>query len=196
MFRAGRARQVAPGMSHVEPYRNLMSELRLLEYHDAWPSQFQQVAEELLKVFPVSGASIAHIGSTAVPGLCAKPVLDVLVGVRDLRGAEDFQHPLASLGYQYRPAYEDQLPGRRYFVRPEGKTLRVHLHSVLREGRLWQQHMQFRDALLRDERLLQQYAQLKRALAELHADNKAAYTAAKAPFIQRVLAGAGPLTSA
>ena len=168
-----------------------MSELLLLEYQDTWPSQFQQVAEELLAVFPVSCASIEHIGSTAVPGLCAKPVLDVLVGVRDLRDAEDAQPPLASLGYQYRPAYEDQLPDRRYHVRPAGKTLRVHLHGVLREGRLWQQHIQFRNALLRDERLLQAYAQLKRGLAELHAGNKAAYTAAKAPFIQRVLAGAG-----
>lgn len=167
-----------------------MSQLRLLEYQDSWPEQFQHVAAELAAVFAPRGAAVEHIGSTAVPGLCAKPVLDVLAGVDSLREAEDHRHALASLGFTYRAEYEDQVPERRYFVRAEAQTLRVHLHCVVRGSRLWRQHIAFRDVLRHRPEVMREYAALKRSLVLLHEDNKSAYTEAKAPFITRVLAGA------
>lgn len=179
-----------PLMYNVRPHREYMSQLLLLEYQDTWPAQFQPVAAELLSVFASSGPSVEHIGSTAVPGLCAKPVLDVLVGLEMLSEAEDRQHALASLGYIYRAEYEVQLPDRRYFVRAEAQTPRVHLHCVVHEGRLWQQHITFRNLLRHSPEILSEYAALKRNLALVHAGNKSAYTEAKAPFIRRVIAGA------
>lgn len=176
--------------SNVRPHRKHMSQLLLLEYQDTWPAQFQDVAAELLSVFASSGASVEHIGSTAVPGLCAKPVLDVLVGLKSLSEAEDRQCALASMGYSCRAEYEAQLPERRYFVRAEAQTLRVHLHCVVHEGRLWQQHITFRNLLRHYPELLSEYAALKRKLALVHAEDKTAYTEAKAPFIRRVMAGA------
>lgn len=167
-----------------------MSQLQLLEYQDTWPSQFQEVAAELLAVFAANDVALEHIGSTAVPGLCAKPVLDVLLGVSDLREAEDRQDELAKLGYTYRPEYEDQLPERRYFVRPQSRTPRVHLHCVIREGRHWKQHMAFRNLLRESPIVRAEYAALKRSLAIQYPENKLAYTEAKAPFIMRVLAAA------
>ena len=167
-----------------------MSRLHLLEYQDIWPSQFQKVAVELLSVFVANDVAVEHIGSTAVPGLCAKPVLDILVGVRNLREAEERQESLTSLGYTYRSEYEDQLPERRYFVRAEATTPRVHLHCVTREGRLWNQHIAFRDMLREAPDVLAEYAALKRSLAVQYVENKHAYTEAKAPFITRVLAAA------
>jgi GrpB-like predicted nucleotidyltransferase (UPF0157 family) len=167
-----------------------MSQLLLLEYQDTWPGQFRHVAAELLSVFAPSCVSVEHIGSTAVLGLCAKPVLDVLVGLDKLSEAEDRQHALASVGYIYRAEYEAQLPERRYFVRAEAQTLRVHLHCVLHEGRLWHQHIAFRNLLRRCPEVLSEYAALKRNLALVHAENKSAYTEAKAPFITRVMAEA------
>lgn len=151
--------------------------------------QFEQAAAELRAVL-ATGALVEHIGSTAVPGLCAKPVLDVLVGLERLEEAEHRIGALAALGYVYRPAYEAQLPGRRYFVRAEGSTPRVHLHCVVRDGRLWLQHMAFRAALRQCRHTRDAYAALKRSLARMHADDKQAYTEAKAPFILQVLAQA------
>jgi GrpB-like predicted nucleotidyltransferase (UPF0157 family) len=141
---------------------------------------------------PIPGAVLEHIGSTSVPGLCAKPVLDVLLGVSSLGDVEASISALASAGFMYRPSYEVAIPDRRYFVRPEGETVRVHLHAVLLGGPLWQQHLYFRNALRKEPLLLEQYAVLKRALAAAHAGDKAAYTEAKAPFIRQVLASNSP----
>jgi GrpB-like predicted nucleotidyltransferase (UPF0157 family) len=165
-----------------------MPELVLSEYQDTWPRQFQQVAEQLLANVPLPGARLEHIGSTSVPGLCAKPVLDLLLGVSTLKEAEAAIPALAFAGFVYRPEHEVAIPDRRYFVRPEGPTPRVHLHAVLVGGLLWQQHLYFRDALRQEPLLREQYATLKRRLAVLHAQDKAAYTEAKAPFIIQVLA--------
>jgi GrpB-like predicted nucleotidyltransferase (UPF0157 family) len=164
-----------------------MSEIVLLEYQDSWPQQFLQVAEQLRVLFPIPGAVLEHIGSTSIPGLCAKPVLDVALGVGALREAEAAIPAFGSAGYAYRPEYEDAIPERRYFVKSENTNLRVHLHAVVLGGLLWQQHLHFRNQLRRETRLRDEYSELKRRLAVVHARSKAAYTEAKAPFIREVL---------
>lgn len=169
-----------------------MPELRVVAYQDTWPSQYAQVEAELRSAFPAPNFVLEHIGSTSVPGLCAKPVLDIALGVDALQDVEARTSALASLGFVYRPEHERQIPDRRYFVRPEGIAPRVHLHSVLLGGALWLQHLRFRDALRENDALMQSYGALKRQLAALHASNKTAYTEAKAPFIERVLAAHGP----
>ena len=165
-----------------------MSEFRVLEYQDTWPGQYSQVAVELRSAIPATNAALEHIGSTAVPGLCAKPVIDVLLGLTSLNQVDERVSALAAIGFIYRPEYESQIPQRRYFVKPEGQTLRVHLHAVIRGGKLWQQHLLFRDLLRNDQGVRTSYALLKKYIALLHASDKAAYTEAKAPFIKQVLA--------
>ena len=150
---------------------------------------FALVEQEIRGVFLAADAVVEHIGSTAVPGLCAKPVLDVALGVYALAEAEARVTALASIDFVYRPEYERQIPDRRYFVRAAGATPRVHLHALLRDGTLWQQHLRFRDALRQNHVTRDAYAALKRHLAFAHASDKAAYTEAKAPFILKVLAG-------
>ncbi len=164
-----------------------MSSVRITEYQEAWPSQYAQVATELGSAFVPHAFALEHIGSTAVPGLCAKPVLDIVLGAATLHEVEVHIPALARRGYAYRPEYETQIPGRRYFVREEGETLRVHLHAVVLGGAHWLHHLGFRDALREDHGLMQSYAALKRHLAARHPDDKAAYTEAKAPFIRMVL---------
>jgi GrpB-like predicted nucleotidyltransferase (UPF0157 family) len=178
-----------------------MSELVLLEYQDSWPQQFLQVSEQLRALFPPPGAVLEHIGSTSVPGLCAKPVLDVAVGVATLQDAKAATPALECAGFTYRPEYETTIPDRRYFVKPEDVNLRVHLHALVLGGLLWQQHLHFRDRLRREVRLREDYSDLKRRLSVVHAGNKAAYTEGKAPFIRQVLStlatqATGPLRSA
>ena len=166
-----------------------MLQVQVLEYQDTWPGQFSAVAEEIRSAVAVPSAVIEHIGSTSVPGLCAKPVLDILVGVTSLAEAEAAVPALFAAGFVYRPEYEQAIPDRRYFVRSPGRYLRVHLHAVVLGAALWKQHLQFRNHLREDAKLRESYSALKRELALAHAADKAAYTAAKAPFIQQVLLG-------
>lgn len=165
-----------------------MPEVCVVDYRIGWPAQFARIAAELRSVVAESGVVLEHVGSTAVPGLCAKPVLDIALGVGDLAQIEAKIPALAGLGFNYRPGYESEITDRRYFVRPEDPLPRVHLHAVLLDGTLWRQHLAFRDALRDDPALAQSYAALKRHLALVHASDKAAYTRAKAPFIRQVLA--------
>lgn len=163
-----------------------MPNVELMEYSCTWPDRFGVVAGELASAMAGVAVVLEHIGSTAVPGLCAKPVIDVLMGVGDLDGVHRRVEDLAQLGYEYRPTYEAQIPERRYFVRSASEALpRVHVHGVRRGGRLWTDHLAFRDALRADADLRQRYAALKRSLAE--GLDKGAYTEAKGPFIQDVL---------
>ncbi len=161
-------------------------------YDPAWAMQFLDLQAQLQPVFPAP-AALEHIGSTAVPGLAAKPVLDVLLGVVTLADAEAQIARLAELGFEYVSKYEAVLPQRRYFVRAATPlALRVHLHALQVGSTLWRQHLAFRDALRRDEPLRARYQALKFDLARQHASDKAAYTDAKAPFIQAVLGSMAP----
>ncbi len=165
-----------------------MSHVVVDPYSTRWPVAFDAVRGELSSAFVPVEAAIEHIGSTSVPGLAAKPVIDVLVGVRALADVESRIAALGACGYDYIHKYERELPMRRYFVKPSVSSLRIHVHAVERGSRLWREHLAFRDALRADAGLRVRYQQLKLQLAAAHADDKSAYTAAKAPFIQSVLA--------
>jgi GrpB-like predicted nucleotidyltransferase (UPF0157 family) len=169
----------------------VMPAVVVVPYSAAWPRQFRDVRDELLHVFQPLLPEVEHIGSTAVVGLAAKPVIDVLLGVRTLVEAESKIADLRERGYTYRPEYEHELPLRRYFTRPQGATLRVHLHAVEHEARLWREHLGFRELLRGDADLRARYQALKLRLAQETAHDKAAYTAAKAPFIRAALATLG-----
>lgn len=165
-----------------------MSQVVVQPYSSRWPVVFDTVRDELSSALVPVEATIEHIGSTAVPGLAAKPVIDVLVGVRALADVESRIAALDVCGYGYVQKYERELPMRRYFVKASVLSLRIHVHAVERGSRLWREHLAFRDALRADAGLCARYRQLKLQLAAAHADDKSAYTAAKAPFIRSVLA--------
>jgi GrpB-like predicted nucleotidyltransferase (UPF0157 family) len=160
----------------------------LTPYSPDWPTQFHAIREELLSAFAPTMVTIEHIGSTSVPGLAAKPVIDVLLGARSLEDIESKIKSLSEIGYSYVPKYEIEVPTRRYFVRSSATSLRVHLHAVELGSRIWQEHLAFRDRLRADANLRAEYQSLKVRLAEEFADDKSAYTCAKNPFIQTVLA--------
>ncbi|MBN8506038.1 MAG: GrpB family protein [Burkholderiales bacterium] len=169
--------------------RTALAEAVLLSPPDpAWPSQAATLLAELTAL--LGGADIRgeHIGSTAVAGLSAKPVLDLMIGVPSLAHIERHHDALKGRGWRYRPEHEARLPQRRYFVRDaSGDWPRVHLHALVQGGALWLAHLRFRDALRASPALRDEYARLKQRLAVAFAGDKAAYTEAKAPFIQQVL---------
>jgi GrpB-like predicted nucleotidyltransferase (UPF0157 family) len=136
-------------------------------YSSAWPQQAHAVMAELLPLFAGEAVQAEHIGSTAVPGLCAKPVLDVMLGVNDLALLSARVPALRQAGWRYRPEHEALIPERRYFTRDaEGDHRpRVHLHGVLHGAMIWRQQLAFRDALRQQPALRQAYAELKTQLA-------------------------------
>jgi GrpB-like predicted nucleotidyltransferase (UPF0157 family) len=169
-----------------------MAPVILVEYQSDWPRRFREAAAELLQIFAGPEVRIEHIGSTAVEGLCAKPVIDIMLGAADLPTIESGIPRLVDLGYRYKPEHERVLPGRRYFSRPAADTPQVHLHAVVVDGEIWCRQLAFRDGLRGDPDLARRYAELKRRLADEHPDDRSAYTDAKGPFIAEWFASRPP----
>ena len=113
----------------------------------------------------LGGRAAKPIGSTAVPGLGAKPILDIMVGVSDLAKVEARITDLETAGYEYVPEYEAELPDRRYFRKPRTGTRRFHLHCVRLGGRFWSGHLLFRDYLRENPDVARAYFELKLDLA-------------------------------
>lgn len=166
-----------------------MSRIVISEYSKDWPAAFTREHDLLVQAFDPIAVTVAHIGSTAVPGLVAKPVIDILLGAASLAAIESRIGQLDAIGYGYITKYERDIPLRRYFVKNCAPTCRVHLHAVQRGSRVWNDHLAFRDILRSDSAVRSQYEALKVGLADEFAQDKAAYTAAKDPFIKAALAG-------
>ncbi len=160
------------------------------EYDPDWPAQFRAEAAALTELLePWLAAPVEHIGSTAVPGLRAKPILDMMAGVRDLTSARDAIPVLTKRGYvhtQHRPAtLSFRKPG------PEDPRQNSHhLHLTEPGSSLWRERLAFRDSLRADQALARQYEQLKETLAA-NSPDIAVYTAGKREFVVQVLARAG-----
>lgn len=153
-----------------------------------WPRRAGELREQL--VGPLGRwltTDIHHVGSTAVPGLPAKPILDLMAGVTDLGQAPEIAAVIAGSGWHYVPPELDQRPSRRHFVHVVGGHRHAHLH-LMRPGTAdWQRHLDFRDRLRADPALRDEYAALKRRLAAVHAGDREAYTEAKSGFIAAAL---------
>jgi GrpB-like predicted nucleotidyltransferase (UPF0157 family) len=167
-----------------------MTDVNLVPYSENWPRQFAHIHAALAAVFEQQAVHVMHIGSTAIPNLVAKPVIDVLLGATSLFVIEEKISCLEALGYRYISKYEHEIPMRRYFVKAADALPRIHLHCVVLNSVLWQDHISFRDALLSDSALVAQYQTLKMELAAKFAHDKAGYTLAKATFIKAVIRGA------
>ncbi len=163
------------------------AKIELAPYSPAWPEQFAAEAAELRTVLaPWLAGSIEHIGSTAVPGLTAKPVIDIMAPVRSLSEAVPAVEALAALAYVHFPYKPAEM---LWFCKPSPAHRTHHLHLVAAGGDAWHRRLAFRDALRRDPSLAVRYAELKRQLAAAHAHDRDAYTEAKSAFVEAALRG-------
>ncbi|WP_338730027.1 GrpB family protein [Haladaptatus sp. DJG-WS-42] len=161
-----------------------------LHPHDpAWLEAFSIAARELRSIIGDEIDRIEHVGSTAIPDLPAKPILDVVVVVADLERAEALVPKIQSLGYEFKP--DDPLAGRLFFVRGPEETRTHHLAVVEAGSESLTEYVAFRDALLAAPALVEEYADLKRALAKQYADDRETYAEKKSVFIQSVLESTG-----
>jgi GrpB-like predicted nucleotidyltransferase (UPF0157 family) len=164
--------------------------INLVPYDPAWPQAFEAERVQLLRVLdPWLKGPIEHIGSTAVVGLTAKPVIDIMAGVRDLEASLDARAALASLDYLYFPYRTDVM---HWFCKPSPARRTHHLHLVPVSSALWSDRLLFRDYLRGSVDAAAQYAALKIALAEQHRFDREAYTDAKGKFVRSILSRARP----
>ena len=154
--------------------------VEIVDYDPSWPAAFDTERRRLAPL--LAGADVHHIGSTAVPGLAAKPIIDMVALV------ESYEGPIARLvadgGYQYARAFNATLTHRRFLCYPTAAHRTHHLHLVDEPGEL-ERRLRFRDRLRTDPVLAGEYAALKRALAERYREDREAYTEAKSEFVRR-----------
>jgi len=160
--------------------------LELVPCDPAWPERFAREGGRIAAAIGSHAIQLEHVGSTAVPGLLAKPVIDIGVAVRSLAAAYACIEPLQALGYEYRGMHGDD-PARRYYVLNGGGRRLVQVHLYVVPARSWDEKLAFRDALRANPQLAAAYAAEKLRVASEVAWDKAAYARAKEPFIRAAL---------
>lgn len=160
--------------------------VEVVPYDESWVEQFASEKAVLSQVLsPWLAGEIEHVGSTAIPGMPAKPVIDIMAPVRDLDASRPAIEAAASVGYLYAAYKPDRM---HWLCKPSPSHRTHHLHLVPMGSPLWRERLAFRDALREDPALAREYAELKQRLAASFRFEREAYTDAKRPFVARVLA--------
>src|ERR1051325_2690761 len=164
------------------------SRVVLAAYDTLWPREFEAELARIEAACAGLPLRVEHIGSTSIPGLSAKPVIDILAGCPPRADRTPYIAALRQLGYEHRG--NNGIPGRNYFVR--GTPRSHHVHLVGWSSGLWRDHVLFRDYLRANPEAAREYEALKRQLAITFADDRLAYSEAKGPFIRAVLRQVSP----
>ena len=158
--------------------------VEIAPYDPSWPEQFRDEAERLrVALKPWLAGPIEHIGSTAIPGLAAKPVIDILAGRPGNVAGNAYVAAFRQLGYEHKGACG--IPGRNYFRKGAPRTHHVHLVSWSSD--LWRDHLLFRDYLRTHPEIARDYETIKRELATMYLQDKVRYTDAKGPFVRSIV---------
>lgn len=159
-------------------------------YDPAWPARFTQERERLLGLGADVFIDVQHIGSTAVPGMPAKPIIDLLAGVASMAVARGLAERVAGWGYTGSAEFNATLADRQWFMRHANGHRTHHLHVVVHGEAAWQDRLRFRDVLRADAGIAARYVELKQQLAQAQAADREAYTQGKEGFVRKVLEGA------
>lgn len=160
--------------------------VQLSSYQPNWPVTFAGERSFILQQLDDPDIPIEHIGSTSVPNLSAKPIIDILLGIENLDEFSYYIGPLAQAGYEYVP--KPELRTRRFFKKETDTNDIFHLHICEWKGTEWEEKMTFRDYLRANSESAKAYEFLKTQLAEAYKEERSVYTEKKGPFIQSILA--------
>lgn len=168
---------------------NPHNEVAVVDYDPGWITTFEEQRDIIVAALDAAGqphVSVDHVGSTAVPGLAAKPIIDIMVSYDRLPELDAILPPLAAIGYAHVPKPEFT---ESYFFR-HGETFEgtIHLHITTVTSEFGLQMLRFRDALRASPGLAADYAAFKRGLAAQFPHDRPSYTAAKGPFVTRATA--------
>jgi len=167
--------------------------IEIVPYDSGWPAQFEAEAACIRKAVGASILRIEHVGSTSVPGLAAKPVIDIQVSVASLEALPTFTKVLAQLGYIHIPlgSFDLVYP---FFQRPAAHPSTHHVHLCIFGSEQERRHLAFRDYLRGHPEIAMEYVEIKRRLAAVHdgatLESREGYSLAKTRFVSSVLAQA------
>jgi len=157
--------------------------VQILPFNPAWNESFTAERERLKLAIGAQVVDIQHIGSTSIPSMPSKPVLDIGIAVVDFESAKDYIDPVVGLGYKYLGEYG--ILRRHFFMR--GNPRPHHIHMLENNSREWRSHLLFKTFLSEHPDFAREYAQLKFNLAQKHKTDRDAYQNGKEKFIKRVL---------
>jgi GrpB-like predicted nucleotidyltransferase (UPF0157 family) len=160
-----------------------MSEITIQEYDSAWPLTFQSERDALVSAIPIELVAIHHIGSTSVPGLAAKPIIDIMLEVANIDVLDSVRYSFEGLGYECMGEFG--ISGRRFFRKgPRGhRTHHIHAFEIGSIGAV--RHLAFRDYIKEHPNIAAEYETLKRAVAAACAGDIQRYCDGKAEFMQK-----------
>ncbi|HEY0429570.1 MAG TPA: GrpB family protein [Pyrinomonadaceae bacterium] len=159
--------------------------VKLVSHKKEWKTLFEREEKLLRDALGRLALAVEHIGSTAIPEIKAKPIIDIMVGVRDLPDVEKCLSPLEKIGYEY--LGEMGVAGRHYFRKGTSTISTHHLNIVELGGDFWKNHIFFRDYLRENAEAARQYDKLKNDLATKYKDNRESYTDGKTEFVGEIL---------
>lgn len=163
-----------------------MDTIAVVAYGHRWPAMCEHERMRLARAFGSTAIEIHHIGSTSVLGLAAKPVIDIMIAVRDMDDAKGFRKLMRNTGYVHL-AVDDE-PKRMFFRKGMPRTHHAHIMSY--RGAEYHRHLLFKDHLMSHPSVCAEYALLKKELAEEFREDRSSYVEGKSEFIESVLARA------
>jgi GrpB-like predicted nucleotidyltransferase (UPF0157 family) len=169
----------------------------IADYDEKWPALYEEIRGPLVEVFGGYASEMHHVGSTSVPGLGAKPIIDIAVDLLDYPLPQSVIAAMEALGYTHMGEYG--ITGRHYFKRYQGSRrqpgsddgVMVHVHAYSPGNEELTRHIIFRDYLRAHPEAARDYETLKRDLASKYADQREVYTESKTGFVQEILRKAG-----
>jgi GrpB-like predicted nucleotidyltransferase (UPF0157 family) len=160
--------------------------VKVVDHDPDWATLAAEACQAVRNACGELLVDVQHVGSTAVPDLPAKPILDIVAAVVTFDSMPELVRRLADIGYRYRRNHGDA--GGHLFVADSAPDVRtIHIHVVEHSGSQWRDYLRFRDLLRRRPAIRKRYAELKRGLASICRDDRESYTASKADFIREVL---------
>ncbi|KKO52699.1 GrpB family protein [Paenibacillus sp. DMB20] len=164
----------------------MRGKVEIHEYSPDWPKSYEAERDAILTALQGICEHMEHIGSTSVPGLAAKPVIDMMAGVQELcLVTPDYIKRLEAAGYEY--VHKPEFPERMFFRKGLWRAGTHHLHIYEHGGEHWLQNIRFRDYLIKHPEARREYAALKKELQTLYSDDRVRYTEVKAPFISNMM---------
>jgi len=173
-----------------------MTQIRTIEvipYSEEWQQNFNDEAESLKDIFGTVLCALHHIGSTAVPGIMAKPIIDILGVTSDIDAIDSFNEVMREHGYI--PKGEFGIAGRRFFIKGDEINRTHHLHMFAADDDQLKRHLNFRDYLIAHPHAASYYSELKRMLAAKYPNDIESYMDGKNDFIKRILQKSNGLSS-
>ena len=168
-------------------YSRLNRPILVVDYDPQWPVLFEQEKARIIAMLGHILLMVEHLGSTAVPGLAAKPVIDIGLGVRSLAEAPSLMPSIEGMGYIYEPVLEQLLPERRFFWKGTPTVHTYHLHLAKVDNPVLLRPLRFRDYLRRHPDRAEKYGELKKELAKRCGQDMDAYVNGKTALIEQIM---------